>query len=143
MALRAAEPVIGLSTRVSKVAAATPVSGGDAARYSRSPDEAAPGRTVPFCSACWREDGRLSPKACVGAPATSRSMSSAAGAVLTSARVTSQVPARPSAIARAIFSVLPNMDSWTTSAFMALSVRAGQMRTSATSRRWVGWPGVP
>jgi len=66
--------------------------------------------------------GRLIENAWVGPPATSRSAPSAASAVaaLTSTAATSTVSAGPAAIASAICLVLPNIDSYTTSASMII-----------------------
>jgi hypothetical protein len=100
-----------LLTLVSNAAAATPVSLGERSSHSRMPTSTPPGRVWPCRSASCRVEGRLMLNACVGPPTTTRSAPAALGIVRTSAIVTSAWRAKPSAMARAMASVLPNIDS--------------------------------
>src|SRR5690606_8302827 len=74
-----------------------------------------------WSAAACRVSGRLNMNACVGAPTTRRSAVTSVGAELTSCTSTSiPFPAvdSPSAMASAIWRVLPNIDSYTTNVRM-------------------------
>src|SRR3954447_12734966 len=113
------------ATLVSKVATGPrQVSAREPPRNSRIPRRARAGG-APWRTASSRVFGRLIENACVGPPNTTRSISWSKSDNSSPARTTyvDTCPLRPAATARATSSVLPNIDSYTTMAFIPLPPR--------------------
>src|SRR3954453_15737490 len=104
-------------------------------RNSRIPRRAKAG-AAPWRTASSRVFGRLIENACVGPPSTTRSISLSKSDNSSPARTTHVeiCPLRPAATARATSSVLPNIDSYTTMAFIPLPPRAAPHTRGTTSR---------